>query len=252
MDRYLVHGPEYKAVRDAVARAVLERQPLVIGPALEVGGAHGCSVQRERASPLLGVQEAEGGVPAGDTPRWNSANAGRTRGAGGQPCGVWGLPRRSGQQVLRVRWWSWRPWRARCSHLLQGSPGRGVLALTPVSAVTPGVLVSGRTPGSRAPAWHVSWARLPWHWVGERRRRTPWVPRTSVLDQRGRGKRTGGDFRSFRRGSVTDAHRGHRDTLAGAGQPRGCCQTVVLRCRASPSGLVHAARVPRAQAPASP
>lgn len=36
MDRYLVHGDEYKAVRDAVAKAVLECKTLDIGNALMV------------------------------------------------------------------------------------------------------------------------------------------------------------------------------------------------------------------------
>lgn len=37
MDRYLVHGLEYKAVRDAVGKAVLECKPPAIAAALEVG-----------------------------------------------------------------------------------------------------------------------------------------------------------------------------------------------------------------------
>ena len=36
MDRYLVHGEEYKAVRDAMAKAVLECKTLDIGNALMV------------------------------------------------------------------------------------------------------------------------------------------------------------------------------------------------------------------------
>lgn len=36
MDRYLVHGNEYKAVRDATAKAVLECKTLDIGNALMV------------------------------------------------------------------------------------------------------------------------------------------------------------------------------------------------------------------------
>lgn len=37
MDRFLVHGDEYKALRDAVGKAVLECKPLAIVTALEVG-----------------------------------------------------------------------------------------------------------------------------------------------------------------------------------------------------------------------
>lgn len=36
MDRYLVHGDEYKALRDAVGKAVLESKTLDIGTALMV------------------------------------------------------------------------------------------------------------------------------------------------------------------------------------------------------------------------
>lgn len=46
MDRYLVHGQEYKALRDAVGKAVLEGKPQAITTALEVGWAPGFSVQR--------------------------------------------------------------------------------------------------------------------------------------------------------------------------------------------------------------
>lgn len=67
MDRYLVHGPEYKAVRDAVARAVLERQPLAIRPALEVGGAAAALCRAHLRLPLLVSKDALGGVPEGDT-----------------------------------------------------------------------------------------------------------------------------------------------------------------------------------------
>lgn len=38
MDRYLVHGPEYKALRDTVGRAVLECRPEAIAAALEACG----------------------------------------------------------------------------------------------------------------------------------------------------------------------------------------------------------------------
>ena len=44
MDRYLVHGNDYKAVRDAVGKAILESKPLAVEAALEVGQAGGCSV----------------------------------------------------------------------------------------------------------------------------------------------------------------------------------------------------------------
>lgn len=37
MDRYLVHGQEYKAVRDAVCKAILECKPQAIAATLEVG-----------------------------------------------------------------------------------------------------------------------------------------------------------------------------------------------------------------------
>lgn len=39
MDRFLVHGDEYKALRDAVGTAVLECSPLAVATALEVGRA---------------------------------------------------------------------------------------------------------------------------------------------------------------------------------------------------------------------
>ena len=44
MDPYLVHGKDYKAVRDAVGKAILESKPLAIETALEVGQAGSCSV----------------------------------------------------------------------------------------------------------------------------------------------------------------------------------------------------------------
>jgi hypothetical protein len=44
MDGYLVHGEEYKAVRDAMGKAVLECKTPGIGNALMVGRAWGCLV----------------------------------------------------------------------------------------------------------------------------------------------------------------------------------------------------------------
>ena len=44
MDRYLVHGIDYKAVRDAVGKAILESKPLAVETALEVGQTGDCSV----------------------------------------------------------------------------------------------------------------------------------------------------------------------------------------------------------------
>ena len=44
MDRYLVHGNDYKVVRDAVGKAILESKPLAVEAALEVGQAGSFSV----------------------------------------------------------------------------------------------------------------------------------------------------------------------------------------------------------------
>ena len=44
MDRYLVHGDDYKALRDTVAKAILKGEPLAVRSALKVGRAEGCFV----------------------------------------------------------------------------------------------------------------------------------------------------------------------------------------------------------------
>lgn len=76
MDRYLVHGNDYKAVRDAVAKAILESKPLAVETALEVGQADGCSVYTVSPhSPslvLLGSNEAMEEAPQGDRLPWKS------------------------------------------------------------------------------------------------------------------------------------------------------------------------------------
>lgn len=61
MDRYLVYGDEYKALRDAVAKAVLECKPLGIETALKVGWARGFSL-------------IPGGIPWGLRVPWFMSN----------------------------------------------------------------------------------------------------------------------------------------------------------------------------------
>ncbi|PNI14232.1 RNF213 isoform 13, partial [Pan troglodytes] len=61
MDRYLVYGDEYKALRDAVAKAVLECKPLGIKTALKVGWARGFSL-------------IPGGIPWSLRVRWFMSN----------------------------------------------------------------------------------------------------------------------------------------------------------------------------------
>ena len=41
MDRYLVHGDKYKALRDTVGKAILQNEPLTTVAVLKVGPAPG-------------------------------------------------------------------------------------------------------------------------------------------------------------------------------------------------------------------
>ena len=76
MDRYLVHGIDYKAVRDAVGKAILESKPLAVETALEVGQTGGCSVYtvapHSLSLVLLGLNDAMGDAPQGDMLPWKS------------------------------------------------------------------------------------------------------------------------------------------------------------------------------------
>lgn len=91
MDRYLVHGNDYKAVRDAVGKAVLESKPLAVETALEVGQAGGCSVYtvapHSLSLVLLGSNDAMGDTPQGDMLPWKSCVHGLVSSPGKQGSG---------------------------------------------------------------------------------------------------------------------------------------------------------------------
>lgn len=72
MDQYLVHGNDYKAVRDAVAKAILESKPLAVETALEVGQAGGCSVYTVSPHSLSLVLLVSKEAPEGDMLHWKS------------------------------------------------------------------------------------------------------------------------------------------------------------------------------------
>lgn len=69
MDRYLVHGHEYKALREAVGKAILEGKPQAIMTALKVGRAQGSSLQRDSPQNMRLLVYVKGGSardPRGD------------------------------------------------------------------------------------------------------------------------------------------------------------------------------------------